>query len=127
VSASPAVRKEYLKSLFAIASVGTVIGSLGKLAGGEVSRELTSSDAGKVKIGNTRLDPFGGFQQYVVAASRLISGQQTSSTSGNTYELGSKYGLPTRLDVLKNFGANKLAPVPKFAYDLLNANQTSTI
>lgn len=137
ISASPAVRKEYLKSLLAIATVGTTVSQLGRLAGGTIEQGsgnkvlgVTSpiglpvtSDAGKVKFGDTRLDPYGGFQQYIVAATRLLSGQQESSTSGNVYDLGSKYGLPTRLDVLRNFTANKLAPVPKFAYDLLNANQ----
>ncbi len=124
INASPVVRKEYLKSLLAIATAGTTVSQLGRLAGGTVDTNPTSADAGKVKFGNTRLDPYGGFQQYLVAASRLISGEQTSSTSGNTYELGSRYGLPTRLDVGLTFGSNKLAPVPKFAWDLLDASKS---
>lgn len=70
---SPApVRKEYIKSLFAVAAVGNTVVQLGKLAGGEVNNNPNSSDYGKLQIGNVRLDPYAGFQQYVVAANRLL-------------------------------------------------------
>ncbi len=68
----PAVRKEAVKSLFAIAALGNTITQLGKMAGGEVSNDPNSSDFGKLKVGNTRIDPYAGFQQYIVAANRLI-------------------------------------------------------
>lgn len=121
-SANPMVRKEALKSLFAIAAVGNAVGQLGKLAGGEVDNNPNSSDFGKLKIGDTRIDPYAGFQQYIVAANRLmrpnfakISGMKdvdtgfvpadiasgylgtggqevTSSTSGRTYDLWNPKG-----------------------------------
>lgn len=69
---APQVRKEALKSLFAIAAAGNTITQLGAMAGGTVSNDPASSDFGKLKIGNTRIDPYGGFQQYVVAANRLF-------------------------------------------------------
>jgi hypothetical protein len=68
----PAVRKEYLKSLFAIAAFGNTVLQLGKMAGFKVGTDPNSADFGKLIIGNTRLDPWGGFQQYIVAANRLI-------------------------------------------------------
>lgn len=113
------VRKEYLRSLMAIASFGATAVGLGTLAGADVEANPTSSDFGKVKFGNTRLDPWGGFQQYIVAASKLMSNQQTSPISGRSYELGSKYGLPTRLDVAARFGESKLNPVLSFATTML--------
>lgn len=119
------IRKEYLKSLFAIAGAGATVTALGKLAGGEVESDPTSSDFGKVKIGNTRLDPYGGYQQYLVAASRLISGEQKLSTTGNKYELGSKYGLPTRLDVAERFGESKLTPALSFVTTVLRGKDMS--
>jgi hypothetical protein len=72
IMASPLVRKEALKSLFAVAGFGSTILQLAKMAGAEVSNDPNSSDFGKAVIGNTRLDPWAGFQQYVVAANRLI-------------------------------------------------------
>ena len=67
-----AVRMEYLKSLLAIAGFGNTLGQLAKLGGGTVENNPGSSDFGKIKFGDTRIDPYGGFQQYIVAAKRLL-------------------------------------------------------
>ena len=72
IYANPLVRKEALKSLFAIAAFGNTILQVAKMAGAEVGSDPNSSDFGKATIGNTRIDPWGGFAQYVVAANRLI-------------------------------------------------------
>lgn len=119
VNASPFVRKQYLKSLFSIATLGSTVTTLGYLAGGEVENNPNSSDFGKVKIGNTRIDPYGGFQQYLVAAHRLITGETKSTTTGREYELGARYGSPTRLDVGLRFGQSKLNPTASFIATLL--------
>lgn len=71
--ANPVVRKEYLKSFFALATFGNTVLQLAKMAGAEVSNDPNSSDYGKAKIGeNVRLDPWAGFQQYIVAVNRLF-------------------------------------------------------
>jgi hypothetical protein len=92
------------------------------MSGAEVSLDPTNADFGKAKIGNIRLDPWSGFQQYVVLASRLISGQTTSSTTGKEYDLanprgpyGQDYG-----DVLSRFARGKANPVLGFAMSLLS-------
>lgn len=119
VMANPMVRKEALKSLFAIAAAGNIVTQLGKMAGGTVEADPTSSDFGKLRIGNARLDPYGGFQQYIVAANRLVQGRIKSSTTGNEYNLGEKFGRPTRLDVVERFGESKLNPALSFAVGIL--------
>ncbi len=111
---SPIVRKEYLKSLLSIAVLGSGVVGLGVAAGGEAETDPTSSDFGKLKLGNVRLDPFGGYSQYLVGANRLIQNEQKSSTTDRSYELGSKFGLPTRLDVLGRFAESKANPVVSF-------------
>lgn len=111
------VRKEYLKSLLAIAETGAAVSVAAKMAGGDVDTHPTSSDFGKVKFGNTRIDPYGGFQQYLTLFNRLVMGESTPSSGSNVnkpYELGSKFGLNTRKDVVVDFFSNKLAPVPRF-------------
>jgi len=125
IMSSPQVRKEALKSLFAIAMAGNTVTQLGKMAGGSVSMDPTSTDFGKLKIGNTRIDPYGGFQQYIVAASRLLSGKVTSSTTGNEYDLNNPKGPfdPTHADILERFGRGKLHPVVGFAYSLLKGKK----
>lgn len=121
IMANPVVRREALKSLFAIATAGNVITQLGKMAGGEVSGDPTSSDFGKLKIGNTRVDPYGGFQQYIVLASRLLSGKVTSSTSGNEYDIYNPEGPydPSAAEVGLRFMRGKMHPVLGFAWSLL--------
>ena len=79
-----------------------------------------SSDFGKIKVGDTRVDVGGGLQQYLVAASRLVKGESVSSTPGkNTSLTEGGFAKPSRADILANFAENKLAPVPSYATDLL--------
>ena len=120
IMADPIVRKEALKSLFAVAAVGNTVGQLVKMSGaGTIESNSTSSDFGKIRVGNIRIDPFGGFQQYVVAANRLVQGKTKSSVTGSEYKLGEKFGRPTRLDVIGRFGESKLNPVISFVTGIL--------
>lgn len=121
IMASPEVRKEALKSLFALAAVGNTVTQLGKMAGGTIESDPASSDFGKLKLGNTRLDPYAGFQQYVVAATRLLTQRNVSSTTGKEYDMANPHGPydPTSMDVLTRFARGKLHPVLGFAWSLL--------
>lgn len=116
------IRKQYLKSMLSTGAAWGTINALGKLAGGELSGDTNSADFGKVQTGNTRLDPAGGFQQYLVLASRLVSGSSTSSTDDETHELGQGFKAPTRVSVATDFAKNKLHPVLGFAWDLFDAS-----
>lgn len=122
--APPQVRKEYIKSLFALTGFGMTILQLARMAGAEVSLDPNSSDFGKAKIGDkVRLDPWGGFQQYIVLASRLMSGKVSSSTSNKQYDLWNpKPGPydPSHTDILARFARGKTNPVINFAWALLD-------
>jgi len=130
------VRKEAIKSLGAIAGLGSTIASLGKWGGAQVSTNPTSADFAKVKIGdNVRIDPWAGYQQDVVLLTRLTNqmiqsiaataGQNpknyagpsfTSSTTGKSKSLGD-YNAPTMLSTFGDFASNRMSPVAKLAYD----------
>lgn len=122
------VRKERLKSVLAMGGTWLGMGSIGAMGGADVSLNPTSSDFGKIRVGNTRLDPAAGFQQYLVAMARFMSGYNTQATTFRNpnptmEELGTEYGGKTRLDVVQDFAANKTHPVVKFAYDWANASK----
>lgn len=114
-------RKEYLKSMLATTGAWTTIAGLGAMAGGKVNLDMTNSDFGKIQIGNTRLDPAGGFQQYLVAANRIARGRFGSPT-GKDYDLGSGYGKKTGFDVGVDFLTNKASPPARLAAEFLKAS-----
>lgn len=119
VNLDPTVRKQAVKSLVSFAATGMTILGLAKLAGADVGADPRSADFGKIKVGNTRYDIWGGFQQYARLSAQLITGQSVNSTTGKVYQLGQGYKPTTRLDILNRFAETKSAPVLSFAISLL--------
>lgn len=125
----PQVRKEYMKAALRTAGAWTTVAGLGNLSGlGETSLDPRSADFGKIRIGNTRIDPAGGFQQFLVLASRLYTNEFTSSTPEvsrqRPVEMGG--GGPydqTRGSVATQFGMNKLHPMLRYFIDSAFASQ----
>ena len=123
----PHVRKEMLKTLFAFAGmIGTILvlakWILEKTKKGSVETrwsQRTNADYMKIRIGNTRIDILGGFQQYIVLAMRIQSSQIISSTTGKVMTLGEGYRPLTRLDILYRTGEMKQSPLFSFATALL--------
>lgn len=118
------VAKEYGKMVF---GMGLVIGAAA-LAGFDLEKDPRSSDFGKLKIGNTRLDVAGGLSSVL----RLFAQTATLSTKGPTGRVHSlhfdpanpdaspRYGESDYADVLRNFVRGKFAPAPGTAVDLLS-------
>ena len=119
IKADPFVRKQALKSLLTFAGAGMTVLGLAKLAGADVGTDPRSSDFAKIKIGDTRFDVFGGFQQYVRMAAQLITGEYVSSTTGKVTTLGEGYKPLTRWDILWRQLESKEAPVMSFITDVL--------
>jgi hypothetical protein len=122
VMAPPFIRQKYAFAMMRSIGAWMTIAGLAKLAGAQVSMSPTSADFGKIKIGNTRLDPGAGFQQYLVLGARNIMGGNTSSTTGTWKPYGTGYKPETRGSTNQDFLANKLEPKLKLAYDLFYAN-----
>jgi hypothetical protein len=112
------VRKEALKSAISLASFNMTVNGLAVAAGGKVTYDITNSDFMKNKFGNTRVDLGAGFLQPLVLAGRIITGKNTSSTSGRTSELGTGYGQTSEGDLIKRFLTSKEAPLIGLATDL---------
>lgn len=110
-------RKEAAKQLMSIAAAGAseamITYEIAKAAGYDPSIELSpnSSDFLKVKIGNTRYDPWGGYQQYFTPVFKILTGKATSTTDGTEYELGKGRGYrQSGWTVATDALANKASP-----------------
>lgn len=102
------VAKEYARFLIGL---GVVYG-LGTLAGGDVETDPRSSDFGKLRFDDTRLDPMAGLQQVTVLISRLGSGE-TTRLSGQTVAIRGDqvpFGGDDAADVTARFLRTKLSP-----------------
>lgn len=126
---SPVVRKEALKALFAVAGAGLTIDAATTMAGkafglpSSMSLNPTSADFLKARIDDTRADAGAGFQQYIVAAAKLLQNESTSTQSGITRQLGSGYNSQTRADVVREFGEKKLSPLLAFAWGMMDRSK----
>lgn len=117
-------RKYALQSAASFASIAASVLSLAALAGAKVETDARSSDFLKIKVGDTRYDILGGFQQNLVFAHRFLpgsilgqktyigSGEKKSSTTGAITDLGSGgIGAANRLSILSDFIKSKENPV----------------
>ncbi len=92
------VAKDYARLI----ASGYLLWKIGQYFSDKDEEDPTSSDYGKIVRGNTRIDPWGGHQQVIVAAARAKMGKTTSIDGGERKnDLG---------QIIANFGRNKLRP-----------------
>lgn len=122
---TPQVRKAYLKSAASVLGFWGSIATLGHLGGADVVLDPTNSDFMKIRMGNTRLDPGAGFQQYLVLMARMGFGGTTSSSKPNApFEpFGEGYGSATRMSTIQNFAKNKTNPVIRYIWGALEQSK----
>src|SRR5262249_51032438 len=117
----PFARREAIRSFSSLLGMVGAVLALAKMGGASVGLDPRSADFAKIRIGNTRLDILGGFQQPFRLLSQLFSGTIISSTTGKKINLASsKFGATTYMDVLQRFFRSKLAPPPSVAWDVLD-------
>lgn len=86
------------------------------LGSNEPESDPTSSDFGKIRLGDTRLDVSGGNATYLNLLARLAT-QRTKSSSGIVRPLGTGFGQTTGYDLITNFIRYKLSPNASFLVD----------
>ncbi len=111
-SKSPYVRKEAAKMLATFMGAGaTIVGLLQFTDDSKVELDPRSSDFGKIKIGDTRLDIWTGYVQYARFLGQIYTAQRKSSF-GNINPV-------ERLEIAERMIQSKLSPAAGFLVDLL--------
>lgn len=104
-------RKEAALNLAKIAGETALIMMIANaMKPGSAETDPTSTNFGKIKVGNTTFDITGGAASLIVLASRIITNTSKSSISGVKMQLGSGYGQTSRFDVFLNFLEGKTTP-----------------
>lgn len=107
------VRKMALKSMAAYVGFNVMLLAIADAAFDdlEVEWDPRSTDFGKFRVGDTRYDPWAGFQQVVRFVAQMVSGQRKSTKTGEISEInGIKFPFETRADVALRFIRSKLSP-----------------
>jgi len=105
------IAKEYARYLGGMVTIYFLAG----LAGADLEDDPTSSDFGKIIIGDTRLDPTAGLSQAIVLMAR---GGDAFLKSMRGEEL--KWGDDTFRDVAYRFGGYKWAPSFQTGFDVVS-------
>lgn len=108
------VRKEIIKTWISFLGAGSTILGLAKLAGAEVGTDPDSADFGKIKVGNTRINVFGPYQQYAVLFHRIFNGRYVSSVTGREFDLGVGYKPMTGAELIGRWFDSKTHPTLSF-------------
>jgi len=124
INLEPIARREALQTLVSLGAFGTAVLGAAELAGAKVNKDPTNADFGKVRIGDTRLDPLAGFSQYIRLGAQIAEGKKTSSTTGATVELG-KGLAASRWDVFSNFIINKASPQVSLGVEALKGKDAA--
>jgi hypothetical protein len=110
------IAKEYAKFLVGL---GVYYSALNLALSGNdkkkpvVTFDPRSPDFGKVKLGNTRLDPLAGLSQVIVFGSRTATGERMNA-AGKVLPIRGKvpFGGQKWTDVAATFARSKLHPIP---------------
>lgn len=111
------LRMKAMASMAKLVSGGTTLLGLALLAGAKVSADPRNADFGKIKVGNTRFDIWGGHQQLARLLAQIETGTIISSTTGKPYHLAGGFGKTSKWDVIDRFRRGKMAPGPALIED----------
>jgi len=122
---SKPARVKLAKDMIRLVSVQTgLLALLNQIGGVSVEADPRSSDFGKTRIGNTRLDMWGSLQQLARFYAQMGIGQTKSLQSGIIRDLsGTKFPFTTRADLTGRFVRSKLSPGVGLIVDILDGQK----
>jgi len=87
LSPDPILRKFAWGNALSFVGTITAVELLGERLGlWDIETDPRSADFMTIRIGNTRVDPWGGYKQFVVFMSRVFTGTGISSVTGQEYD-----------------------------------------
>ena len=119
------VRKEAAKNILKLVSeAATIMLVANAIKPGSAETNPTSSDFGKIKIGDTRFNYTGGANALIILAARLRpdfmgGGEYKSVTTGKMIKYEPGFGKRSRFDAVIDFLANKTNPPASMVRDWL--------
>ncbi len=118
-SLTPSARKMVAKNLVSALGVGVSVLALAKAGGSDVEDDPRSSDFGKIKVGNMRINIFGGYLSLARLTAQIISGEKKSTVSGKVQSLNKGYKPEGRLGKIGTFLRGKESPTVSLLHDWL--------
>jgi len=113
LAASPQARKMVAKGIVGFVGANLSVLGLMKMSGAaDVELNPLSTDFGKIRIGRTRLDFFGGYQPMARYVSQLMMGKRKTTVAGEVYGI-------ERKDVITDFIETKLSPPMGLFVDIM--------
>lgn len=117
-SLDPLARHQAYRAMGGLVVLVATADAIAHSVGAKVNLDPRSSDFAKIKLGNTRLDLAGGFQQYIRLLSEIVT-QQVVTSDGRTHGLSQEGpGKTSNYDVLLRFIRSKTAPLTSLSWDV---------
>jgi hypothetical protein len=116
-SSTPNARNKILARFYGRSLLGTgmMYALYGLMFGREKDFSLTfnplSSDFGKIRVGNIRIDPLSGLAQPIVFLNKFIRGKEITA-DGKTRDLRGPKAKGNRQSIVEQYLRTKLAPFP---------------
>ncbi len=112
------LRVAYLKDATKFVALGLTTMAIAHKMGLSIGLNPFGTDFGKIKVGDTTYDIWGGFSQWAVFLMRMMGGKELN-TKGVEKDLGSDRGQHTRGAVGLRFMRSKLSPEMGFITDMM--------
>lgn len=122
----PHARKQALRSMIQLGgAVSALLATAAYFTKASVGTDPRSSDFAKLRVGSTRMDVLGGFQQYVRVGTQIYKGETVNPDTGAVSHIGTGFGDKTRAQIFSNFMQGKFAPPVSFINDFFQGTDFS--
>lgn len=122
------VRKEAMLDFVGFFGLGMATLGAASLAGADVGLDPDDlADFGKIRVGNTRVDIWGGYQQMARLVYKIAAGEATfegSPMHPEDWQVHGHLGVSDLVDPMVTFLRNKLSPLGSLGADLATHGDT---